>query len=60
MTIPGDFNHDGAADADDYIIWRNNPGGIYTPDDCTTWRSNFGRSIFRTKGCWRRRSSARR
>ena len=40
--LPGDFNHDGTIDAADYVVWRRNPGGIYTPDDYTDWRANFG------------------
>jgi probable HAF family extracellular repeat protein len=45
LPTPGDFNLDGMVDAADYIIWRKNPGGIYTPDDFTTWRANFGQSF---------------
>jgi formylglycine-generating enzyme required for sulfatase activity len=47
-TIPelsGDFNHDNTVDAADYVDWRKNPGGIYTPDDYTTWRANFGQTF---------------
>jgi hypothetical protein len=40
--LPGDFNSDGAVDAADYVVWRKNPGGIYTLDDFNTWRANFG------------------
>jgi len=42
----GDFNHDGTVDAADYVMWRKNPGGSYTPDDYTTWRANFGQTFF--------------
>jgi uncharacterized protein YjbI with pentapeptide repeats len=45
VSLPGDFNHDGTVDAADYIIWCKNPGGIYTSDDYTTWRANFGQSF---------------
>ena len=31
-SLPGDFNHDGTVDAADYVVWRKNPGGIYTPE----------------------------
>jgi PEP-CTERM motif len=41
---PGDFNKDGTVDAADYVVWRKNPGGIYTPDDYNTWCANFGKS----------------
>jgi hypothetical protein len=44
-VIDGDFNHDGTVDAADYVVWRKNPGGIYTPDDYNTWRTNFGLSF---------------
>jgi probable HAF family extracellular repeat protein len=40
--IPGDFNHDGTVDAADYVVWRKNPGGIYTQNDFNLWRANFG------------------
>ena len=35
--VPGDFNNDGKVDAADYVVWRKNPGGIYTQDDFNTW-----------------------
>jgi uncharacterized membrane protein len=41
-VILGDFNHDGTVDAADYVVWRKNPGGIYTQDDYVDWRANFG------------------
>ena len=44
-TIPGDFNLDGTVDAADYVVWRKNPGGVYTPADYTTWRTNFGQTF---------------
>jgi probable HAF family extracellular repeat protein len=44
-TLPGDFNLDGHVDAADYVVWRKNPGGIYTPDDYSTWRANFGATL---------------
>jgi hypothetical protein len=31
-------------DAADYVIWRENPGCVYTPDDYNVWRANFGRT----------------
>jgi hypothetical protein len=40
-----DYYHDGTVDAADYIIWRKNPGRIYTPDDYLAWRDNFGQSF---------------
>jgi hypothetical protein len=43
-TLSGDFNHDGSVDAADYIVWRNNSGGIYGPNDYTTWRAHFGQT----------------
>ena len=44
-AIPGDFNHDGTVDAADYVVWRKNPGGIYTQADYNTWRANFGQTV---------------
>jgi T5SS/PEP-CTERM-associated repeat protein len=40
--LPGDYNNNGKVDAADYVVWRENPGGIYTPNDYTTWRASFG------------------
>lgn len=37
----GDFNHDGSVDAADYVVWRKNPLGNYTPDDYDDWHTNF-------------------
>jgi hypothetical protein len=51
--LVGDFNGNGAVDAADYVLWRNgsplaNEGGVTpgmtTPQDYTTWRTNFGRT----------------
>jgi autotransporter-associated beta strand protein len=42
--LPGDFNGSAIVDAADYVLWRKNPGGIYTPGDYNTWRANFGRT----------------
>jgi hypothetical protein len=39
--LPGDFNGDGAIDAADYVVWRNNDG---TSNGYNTWRTNFGRT----------------
>ena len=44
-SLPGDFNHDGTVDAADYVVWRKNPGGIYTQNDFNTWRANFGATL---------------
>jgi hypothetical protein len=43
--VDGDYNDDGTVDAADYVVWRKNPGGIYTPDDYNTWRAHFGETI---------------
>ncbi|HEY3395165.1 MAG TPA: matrixin family metalloprotease [Lacipirellulaceae bacterium] len=37
----GDYNHDGAIDAADYVLWRKNDG---TQDGYNTWRANIGRT----------------
>jgi hypothetical protein len=39
--LPGDFNHDGAVNAADYVVWRNSDG---TQSGFDSWRANFGRS----------------
>jgi hypothetical protein len=41
---PGDFNHDGAIDAADYVVWRNGLGSIYTQADYDLWRTHFGQT----------------
>jgi probable HAF family extracellular repeat protein len=38
-TLPGDFNHDGAVDAADYVVWRKTDG---TQTGYNTWRAHFG------------------
>jgi hypothetical protein len=40
--LGGDYNADGSVDAADYVVWRKNPGGIYTPDDYNVWCAQFG------------------
>jgi len=40
--LPGDFNEDGSVDAADYVVWRNNFGGAFTPGDFTVWANNYG------------------
>ena len=43
--LSGDYNQNGTVDAADYVVWRNGLGTIYTQDDYTMWRANFGRSF---------------
>jgi probable HAF family extracellular repeat protein len=40
-AIPGDFNHDGAVDAKDYVVWRKTDG---TPAGYNLWRTHFGQT----------------
>jgi hypothetical protein len=40
--LEGDYNHDGAVGAGDYVMFRNSLGTIYTANDYTIWRQNFG------------------
>jgi hypothetical protein len=53
--IAGDYNNNGAVDAADYVVWRENlnttntlpndpNGGTIDNDQYNTWRSNFGKS----------------
>jgi hypothetical protein len=53
--ILGDYNGNGAVDAADYVLWRDNLNmsvtlpndetpGMVTQDDYTVWRANFGAS----------------
>jgi T5SS/PEP-CTERM-associated repeat protein len=41
-TIPGDFNHDGAVNAADYVVWRKTDG---TPAGFNAWRTHFGQTF---------------
>ncbi len=55
--LPGDFNNDGAVDAADYNVWRENVGqpesgnvlsgngngGVVDQSDYDLWVSSFGR-----------------
>jgi len=43
LAPPGDFNVDGRVDAADYVVWRKTDG---SPAAYTTWRTNFGRTVF--------------
>src|SRR5205085_873959 len=41
ISGPGDYNHDGAVDAADYLVWRKTDGSKSGYD---TWRANFGQT----------------
>jgi hypothetical protein len=41
----GDFNNNGAVEADDYVLWRNGFGTDFTQADYQLWRSHFGQTI---------------
>jgi hypothetical protein len=40
-ALPGDYNGDGAVDASDYVVWRNNNG---SQAHYNLWRANFGKT----------------
>jgi hypothetical protein len=42
--LPGDFNHDGAVDAADYLVWRKGLSEKYTQADYDVWRAHFGQT----------------
>jgi len=44
LATSGDFNLDGTVDAADYVVWRKNVGGIYSPNDYNIWRAHFGQT----------------
>jgi probable HAF family extracellular repeat protein len=44
ISLPGDFNGNGAVDAADYVIWRKGLGTIYTQNDYNIWRTHFGQT----------------
>jgi hypothetical protein len=41
-ALVGDYNHDGAVDSADYLVWRKS--GINGQQGFVDWRSNFGKS----------------
>jgi hypothetical protein len=44
--LTGDYNGNGAVDAADYVVWRNDPGAFGgNPDGYNTWRANFGEAL---------------
>jgi hypothetical protein len=59
IPIPGDYNHNGAVDAADYVVWRDsqlgslvdansgadgNGNGVIDLDDYNVWRAHFGQT----------------
>jgi arabinogalactan endo-1,4-beta-galactosidase len=42
--VPGDFNHDGAVGAADYVVWRKGLGSNYNENDYNIWRMHFGQT----------------
>jgi hypothetical protein len=40
--VPGDFNHDGAVNGADFVVWRKGLGTTYTASAYNVWRANFG------------------
>jgi hypothetical protein len=56
--VPGDYNHNGVVDADDYTVWRKTVGqsvaagsgadgnlnGVIDQADFTVWKSHFGQT----------------
>lgn len=62
IYLPGDYDVDGAVDADDYVAWKNaygstaapfvdgNRDGVVDAADYAVWRDNLGASIFGSGG----------
>jgi hypothetical protein len=45
LPMPGDYNHDGAVDAADYVAWRKSPSNFGgDPNGHNTWRAHFGQT----------------
>src|SRR4029079_3671624 len=44
VPVLGDFNHDGSANAADYVTWRKGSGTSYTSEQYGIWRTNFGQT----------------
>ena len=43
--LPGDFDHNGAVDTGDYIVWRKDPNRTQVEYD--VWRAHFGQTAGR-------------
>jgi hypothetical protein len=43
-NLDGDFNHDSAVNAADYVAWRKGVGLASTPENYNLWSANFGRT----------------
>jgi len=41
---PGDFDGDGDADGNDFLIWQRGVGGVHNAATLATWKANFGAS----------------
>jgi hypothetical protein len=41
-AAPGDYNHNNAVDAADYVNWRKGLGSTFNENYYTVWRRNFG------------------
>lgn len=40
--VPGDFDHDGDVDGDDFLQWQRDYGDIYDSMDLVDWETNYG------------------
>jgi autotransporter-associated beta strand protein len=45
VTLPGDFNVDGAVDLADFVAWQKGFNTPTTPTALEIWRKNFGRTF---------------
>jgi hypothetical protein len=43
VVIPGDYNHNGVADAADYVVWRKTNSG--NSQGYIDWQVNFGEGM---------------
>jgi hypothetical protein len=42
LELPGDFNHDGAVDGADFLVWQRGLGGSHSAATLAVWRAHFG------------------
>jgi hypothetical protein len=42
VALLGDFDHSGAVNAADYVVWRKGLGTIYSAGDYDVWRAHYG------------------
>jgi hypothetical protein len=45
QTAPGDFDADGDADGNDFLVWQRGLGSTHDATDLADWRAAFGGAV---------------